>query len=332
MKCPTVYKEQFIMDHSRIRRIIRLLTALGSREPYTVNDLAKMFSVARRTIFRDLRLLQNIGVPYYYNHKDRCCKIEPHFSLSCPNLTEQEAFALLLLAKIAKSVNFPFRTSVLQAALKIESSLPEEIRRYCNTALGDIIIFPNPMRKTARLNALFAQLIKAVMKRRIVEIHYHTPDSREYKVLELEPYHLKYSGNAWYMIGKSRTNNAVTVFNFNQINDVKLQDRYFFLEDEFDIDEYLGRAWPMEPEGKPYHVKLRFLPEIACEIAETQWHSTQQVSYETDGSAIVEFRVDGLNEIKWRVLSYGDKLQVLEPKILREMITEIAENIVSLNW
>ena len=53
----------------------------------------------------------------------------------------------------------------------------------------------------------------------------------------------------------------------------------------------------MMPEGRLYNVKLRFLPEVAHGIAEVQWHSTQTVTFEDDGSAIVQFRVDGLNEI-----------------------------------
>jgi len=319
------------MDHSRINRIFRLLTALGSGRPYTIDDLARMFSVARRTIFRDLRLLQNIGVPYFYDHKNQCCKIEPDFHFSCPNLSRHEAFALLLLVKMAKSVNFPFRTSGLQAALKIESSLPEEIRRYCTAALGSITIGTFPEVKIPRLDTFFARLIEAVVKRRIVEIYYHTPDSRECKVLELEPYHLRYSGDGWYVIGKSGSDGAVTALNFNRIRDVKLQSRYFFQENEFDIDEYLGRAWSMEPEGKLYNVKLRFTPEIAPEVTTVQWHSTQKVTHQSDGSAIIEFCVDGLNEIKWWILSYGDRVQVVEPKVLREEIDAIAKNIIELN-
>ncbi len=87
----------------------------------------------------------------------------------------------------------------------------------------------------------------------------------------------------------------------------------------------------MAPEGRLYHVKLKFLPEVACSVSEVQWHSTQTVTFEDDGSAIVEFRVDGLNEITWWILSYGDQVQVLAPKILRQKIIEIAQNMVKQN-
>ena len=90
-------------------------------------------------------------------------------------------------------------------------------------------------------------------------------------------------------------------------------------------------AWSMMPEGRLYNVKLRFLPDVAYTVAQTQWHSTQKVTFENDGSAIIEFRVDGLNEIIWWILSYGDQVQVLAPGILRQRILEKAKNTIQKN-
>jgi len=66
-------------------------------------------------------------------------------------------------------------------------------------------------------------------------------------------------------------------------------------------------------------------------VAEVHWHDTQKVTQHSDGSATVEFRVDGLGEIFWWVLGYGDQVQVLAPKALRKRIVEAAENIIRLN-
>jgi len=93
----------------------------------------------------------------------------------------------------------------------------------------------------------------------------------------------------------------------------------------------LGRAWSMIPEGRIYNVKLRFLPKVAENVAEVQWHSTQKVTHNSDGSVTVEFRVDGLGEITWWILGYGDQVQVLRPKKLRQKIIETARNMAKLN-
>ncbi len=66
-------------------------------------------------------------------------------------------------------------------------------------------------------------------------------------------------------------------------------------------------------------------------MADVQWHSTQTVTFKADGSAIIEFRVDGLSEITMWILSYGDKVQVFAPKVLRKRIANIAHNIITIN-
>jgi proteasome accessory factor B len=70
---------------------------------------------------------------------------------------------------------------------------------------------------------------------------------------------------------------------------------------------------------------------VAENVSEVQWHSTQKITRNNDGSATLEFRVDGLGEITWWILGYGNQVQVLTPKALREKIINIAKNIIALN-
>ena len=95
----------------------------------------------------------------------------------------------------------------------------------------------------------------------------------------------------------------------------------------FDLSEYFGFAWSLLREGQIDEVELRFCPEIAAEVADTQWHETQITTFENDGSAVLEFHVDGLNEITWWILGYGDKVEVLAPKVLKQWIAQIMSKI-----
>lgn len=76
---------------------------------------------------------------------------------------------------------------------------------------------------------------------------------------------------------------------------------------------------------------MRFLPKVAFNVAEVNWHSTREVTRNRDGSATIKFRVDGLDEIIWWILGYGDQVQVLAPKKLREKVLEVAGNIIQMN-
>lgn len=133
------------MKSTRISRVVNILTTLQAGAGYAVNDLAKMFGTSRRTIFRDLKELQTVGVPYRYNAKTGSYTVDPEFFLPPIDLNLQEALSLLLLVhKASRQIQLPFKNSALLAALKIENNLPAKIKQYCNTALQTVSMRINP--------------------------------------------------------------------------------------------------------------------------------------------------------------------------------------------
>jgi len=181
------------------------------------------------------------------------------------------------------------------------------------------------------LDKFFANLQKAISKKRKVKIQYYSLFERKIISLRLSPYHLMYNHRAWYVIGYSSLHKSIRMFKLNRLRELEILDKCFLDGEKFDLSEYLGRAWSMIPEGRIYHVKLRFLPKVANNVTEVLWHSTQKVKRSGDGTAVMEFRVDGLGEIIWWILGYGDQVEVLAPAVLRKKVLHAAENMIKLN-
>lgn len=323
------------MKRSRINRVMQILTTLQSGQSCTVRDLSRMFGTSRRTVFRDLKELQAMGVPYHYNPRTGRYTIEPDYFLPPADLNVQEALALLLLAqKISHQVQLPFRKSALLAALKIENNLPAGIRKYCSTILRHIWTRSDAqalIRQSTRFDKIFAKLQEAIAKKQKVSLSYRAPLEGETTNIELCPYDLLYDNGSWHVLGRSGRRNNIRTFELNHIRELRSTGKCYLDGEDFDVSEYLRRAWSTLPEGRIYHVKLLFLPQVANDVAEVTWHHTQKVTHNKDGSALVEFRVDGLSEITWWVLGYGDQVRVLSPKSLRKRVLEIAENVVKIN-
>ncbi|UCC99032.1 MAG: WYL domain-containing protein [Phycisphaerales bacterium] len=323
------------MKHSRINRLMQILTTLQAGESYTIQELSRVFGTSRRTVFRDLRELQAIGVPCQYDAKTGRYTIDPEYFLPPADLNLREALGLLLLAHtVSEQMQMPFKKSALLAALKIENNLPEKVRQYCSVALRNISAGPHgqeAIRQNARFDRIFAQLYDAIARKRRVEIRYDSLFVDGLINVELCPYHLLYKNGAWHVLGLSSPHKSVRTFELDRVKELKATQRCFLDDEHFDVSEYLGRAWSVTPEGQIYDVRLRFLPRVARSVAEVKWHSTQKVTFAEDGSAIVEFRVDGLNEITWWVVSYGDQVQVLAPKALRARVLDVARHMVALN-
>ena len=52
---------------------------------------------------------------------------------------------------------------------------------------------------------------------------------------------------------------------------------------------------------------LRFVPEMADEVAAFQFHPSQTITREPDGSSTVQFRAGGLREMAWHLFRVGTR-------------------------
>lgn len=316
----------------RLIRIMRILTALQAEKGCNANELAKIAGTSRRTVFRDMKVLQEAGMHFQYDIKSGSYTADPEYFLPPINLSLREAMSILLLAhKAADQMQLPFKKSAILAALKIDNILPLKIRMQCDTALQNVTTMLAATAPLNELDKIFALFQKAVRLKRKVHIRYKSLYDRKTIELTVHPYHLMYNHRAWYVLGWSSVHKSVRTFKLNRIKQFQLLEKCFLSKGKFDLYDYLGKAWSMIPEGQIYNVKLRFLPKVAENVTEVHWHSTQKVSRNADGSVTMEFRVDGLGEIFWWILGYGDQVEILSPARLRKKVRQAAENIMKLN-
>ncbi len=320
------------MRPSKITRIVKIMTALQSGRRLTADDLAEMFDVSRRTIFRDLNELQAIGVPFEYDINSKGYEVKPEFFLRPLELNLQQALSLLLLIReSSKHMQLPYMSSVLMAALKIESNLPREIMKYCEGTTKFISSKPHPQAPTKELDRVFELLQRAIERKHKTKMSYDSFFDKQVIKTEFWPFHLLYNRRAWYVVGFSKMHDSVRTFKLGRIKEIDAIDKCYISKKGFDAGNYFGQTWSMIPEGKVYNIKLRFKSKVAKNVSEVHWHSSQKITFEKGGSAIAEFRVDGLGEITWWILGYGDQVEVLQPAALRKKIKKTAENIVKIN-
>ncbi|OQA01677.1 MAG: hypothetical protein BWY69_01293 [Planctomycetes bacterium ADurb.Bin401] len=320
------------MKHGRVSRLVNILTTLQSGEKYSPGDLEKLLNVSKRTVFRDLKELGAIGVPYRYDSKNGCYQIDPKFFLPPIDLSLQEALSLLIVVhKTRNTLPVPYKNSVLLAGMKIENHLPTDIRQYCQSSLAKITMFAEQHSQVKEFDSIYRTIQRAIVKKRIIKFAYSSLFEQRDISTTVHPYHLLYKKRAWYLVGFSRLHDSVRTFNIGRIGTIEVLEKCFTEGDNFDIEEYLGRAWSLIPEGRLYDVKLEFSQKVAKNVAEVQWHSTQRVQWNPDGTVILNFRVDGVSEISWWVLGYGDQVRVLSPGVLRKSVLQKAKRMIEAN-
>jgi len=319
------------MKVPRLQRILRLLTLLQSDQYYRPAELAGELNISRRTLFRDLDMLFKAGIPYYFDDEKGGYRIDRNVLLPPLNFTLPEAMALMLVAQLAGNEGgLPLQHQSRNAAMKIESMLPAHIRQQCGTAIKTSSSRFAAQARHQQLTDILNLLQQAIRRRRSVAITYISFYEQKQIDLTLDPYHLHFAQRAWYVIGYSQLHEQIRTFKLGRIKKAQILTCRYLMDKPFNIDDYFGDAWSMIPEGKIYQVKLRFASMVAGNVAEVLWHKNQKITCHDDGSITLEVKVDGLGEISWWLLGYGDQVEVLQPVALRRRVKKIAQKMTKI--
>jgi predicted DNA-binding transcriptional regulator YafY len=179
------------MKTTRIYRILRLIVMLQSRRHYTADELAATLNVSRRTIFRDLNVLEQAHVPYHFDADTGGYRIEHDFFLPPVNLTVSEALSLLTLTGRVKSTTpVPLARGAVQAAQKVESVLPQRILNYVGHTLGRLEVTPAPVADHEGLDEIFEALTQAIVAQHICKLDYDSLYDKKVISVEVHPLRL----------------------------------------------------------------------------------------------------------------------------------------------
>lgn len=317
------------MYPERIGRILRLVTLLRSRRYYSGQELAEKLEVSKRTVYRDLNVLEAAGIPCYHDENSGGYHILDSFFLPPVSFTLEETLSLLMLVEGQKKAQgFPFMLDAARAFQKIESLLPSGIQKEVAALCGNMEINLGPMTDLRDFDSVYMTVREAIKNRQVLTCLYKSLFDKKTVDIELEPYTLFFSKRSWYVAGHSSLDHGVRMFKLNRFEKLEPIDRRYTIPTDYCFDRLIGNAWNMIRGEKTYDVKIYFSPGVADNIVDTIWHSTQKMVRTNDGGVEMSVTVDGLNEIVWWVLGYGEYAKVLEPKELIDRITASSQKIL----
>jgi predicted DNA-binding transcriptional regulator YafY len=211
---------------------------------------------------------------------------------------------------------------------KILQSLPSGLRGVCTHMAEGVEVRWPAMADTTAIRQTYQRLQDAAASNHKVRLTYDSYYEKREIVIILHPYVQALLNRAWYVVGHCEAHNQVRMFNLDRIIQAEVLEATFARPEGFSLDGHLGKAWALICEGKEHAVRLRFTPKVAGNVEEIIWHSTQRTQRLADGSLILEVDVDGLTEISWWIMGYGDQVTVEEPPELRARVLKMAKNIV----
>ncbi|WP_029215229.1 helix-turn-helix transcriptional regulator [Kallotenue papyrolyticum] len=314
-------------SHSKASRLRRIEHKLyNTPNGLSAVELAKYCGVDRRTIYRDILALEEMGVPVW--QLDGRFGIDRDSYQSTVRLNLNETVALYFAARLLAHHSDENNPHVVGALDKIAASLPDATLSAHLSHAADVIR-TKPMR--ANYVQTLETLTRAWADRQAVQIQYWAAEREHPEERVIEPYFLEVSRfePASYVLGHDRLRNAIRTFKVERIQRAELLPEHYEIPADFDPYAWLHSSWAIMAEEE-VEVRLRFAPQVARRVQESVWHHSQQLEVLPDGGCLLTMRVGGIREIRGWVLSWGADVEVLAPQELRAQVAAEGQRLAAL--
>ena len=319
------------MNVGRLHRVLKIITILQGRRFLNADQLARECAVSRRTVYRDLNMIEAAGIPFFYDRTSGGYQIHQTGLLPPINLNLEESLALVLMAsELGKTGRLPLFQPARDAAAKVESALPVGLRAAIGSLVRHMAVRPAPAARHNALQELYYRVQRAIVRKEALDAVYISFSDAGQIRTRLEPYWLSFHERAWYVIGRSSKHRSIRTFKLGRFKSLAPAGKTFTRPHGLTLEKVLGNAWRLIRGDKTYEVELKFSPLVGPNVAEVNWHPTQRVRWDDDGAVYFSCTVDGLDEIAWWVLGYGPEVEVLKPPDLRRRIARMARRMLDL--
>jgi proteasome accessory factor B len=305
------------MRGDQITRVLKLVHLLKGRGR-TLQQLRAELGVTKRTIQRDIQVLEQTGFPVSSEHRARSIywklAYDPVTEASL-DLTHEERMALYFSRGLLKPlVGTPFFDAIESALAKIGSAISAPGHSLLKRLDSPVGIAAFGMKDFSRSRDVIAALTRAIQHHFTVTLAHATLQHRNSVEYRLDPYRLQYHQGGLYLIAFDHAKEVIRTFAVERIRSVSITRSRFTPPSAETLDEMQSTAFQLIY-GEPQLVRIRFSPEQAPYISERQWHPSQRLETAPDGSVILSLTVASLWEVNRWLYGWGQDAVILNTEL-----------------
>jgi len=212
-------------DIKRLSRLTAILTQLQTKRLLTASELANKFSVSVRTIYRDIKALEQAGVPIL-TEDGKGYSLMEGYRIPPVMFTESEANALITAEQlILKNKDASFVKEYSEAINKIKSVLRNNTKDKANL-LSDRIVFRQNADNDRTSNYL-STLQLALTNFNLTKIKYHSPDTDQTTERNIEPFAIYSTQENRLLIAFCRLRKDFRAFRLDRIQSLNILTEKF---------------------------------------------------------------------------------------------------------
>ena len=301
---------------NRIDRLTAILILLQSRRVVTAGTIAQRYGISLRTVYRDIRALEEAGVPIGAEAGVGYFLVEG-YHLPPVIFTADEAGALLLGAKLVERFSDGGASRHFAVAMdKIKAVLGHRDKDYIN-CLDELVtvLKAAPGKHKGSNSGLLIDLQAVLARQHQIRIDYWSGYKEENTTRLVEPLGLCFYSGHWHLLAFCHLRKDYRDFRVDRIRTMQDTDNGFDRSRHGKLEKLVERiVLPADLKA----ATVRFSHRTARFIRDQKYYLGFVDQRETRDGMEMDFLVPDYHFLVHWLLSHSDQVTVLSPQILKQ--------------
>lgn len=171
---------------------------------------------------------------------------------------------------------------------------------------------------------------QALLEERRFSCDYQPRNREERKQYEVNPLGLVFRNGVVYLVCTLWDYSDVRQLVLHRMHNAQLTDKPATSPEGFNLEYYIRNEQRFDyPAGDSIRLEALLEPDVATHLSESRLSEDQTLAPSEDGRYRLTASVIDTLQLRWWLLGFGDRVEVLCPPALRQEFARIAENLAS---
>ena len=293
----------------KIDRLVSIILLMLEKERIGAQELADMFEVSPRTIYRDIDAINLAGVPIRsISGVNGGFEIMKQYKLDKGVFSTADLSAILMgLGSLSGIVR---GEELANALAKVKRFIPAERAKEIDLMTSQITIDLSPWSGNRNVQPYLEQIKTALQAHQLLSFTYLNRSGNKISRIA-EPYQLVLKGNQWYWQGYCHTRNDFRLFKLSRVSDLQRLKETFVLREhskpELDASDIVAKL----------HTKITLRIHKSILERVLDYVSGEDISPDGEEYYIVRYPLIENDYYYDLLLGLGDKCECIEPARVR---------------
>jgi len=307
---------------NRLDRLTAILTQIQSKRWIKAHEIAIRFDITIRTVYRDIRALEEAGVPII-SEPGKGYSLLDGYRLPPVMFTREEALSFIVAEKLIEKITDKESGKLFRSALfKIKSVLRTSEKDALDQISPQVEVI-NRFDPHQDNDSTLHTIISCLSAKQVVSIEYFSFEKSEVTSRLVEPVGVYYSFEQWYLIGWCRLRESYRTFRLDRIKNIKITDKTI-VTTHISLRDYLDKVKQEQNLTKVV---------LSVDHSDMKYFGVQKYNWgfvmEKDSGGHIEltFMTSSLEGFARWALMMGDHMEVMEPATLKSLMKDMLEKI-----